>query len=264
MAALQWLLGLGIAASAVIGNAGFDPAAQGRALMSRSLASDDGFGSSVGHYTMALFDRSGRRSERRLELRTLEGSNAHGERTLVVFQQPRDIAGTILLSHAREQADDLQWLYLPSLRRTKRIAGAQRVAPFVGSEFSFEDLAPQMLDQYHYEWLAQELLDGLACDVIRRTPTDPRSGYSAQRVWIDQQHQQVRKIEFLNRAGQLHKTLRLHDYQHHGGQFWRPHQLDMINHLNGKRTDLRLTRIDFDVALGAQTFEKAHLDRIGK
>lgn len=230
-------------------------------LMARSLASDDGYANSISQHVMRLQDRSGRISERRLELRTLEHTAIQGERSIIIFHEPFDISGTALLSHARGVEDDLQWLYLPSLRRVKRISGANRAAPFVGSEFAFEDLAPQELAKYEHTWLKEEQFKGLACDVISRVPKYTRSGYSKQHVWIDRDDHQMRKIAFYNRAGQLHKSLLLSDYSLHQGKYWRPHTLHMENHVNGKQTQLELKSIEFGLDLDRLDFEKARLDR---
>ena len=237
---------------------------QARTVMARSLASDDGYGNSVAEYRMQLADRSGRVSSRELALRVLEATEQHEERSIVVFHKPRDLSGTALLSHARTLDDDLQWLYLPSLRRTKRISGANRSAPFVGSEFAFEDLAPQLLDKYTYDWIRSTDCAERACDVIRRTPSYARSAYSEQHVWIDQKDQQIQKIEFFNRAGQKHKTLTFHNYVHHENRYWRPQELRMLNHLNGKQTELQLLSIRFGTELSAGDFEKSNLDRVDR
>ncbi|MEM7098391.1 MAG: outer membrane lipoprotein-sorting protein [Pseudomonadota bacterium] len=233
-------------------------------VMQRSLASDDGFGSSVANIEMTLIDRKGRSSVRVLELRTLEATAMNEERSIVVFRAPLDVSGTALLSHARTTEDDLQWLYLPTLKRVKRIPGANKSGPFVGSEFAFEDLAAQTLDKYTYALVGEETIDGMLCDVIVRTPRYKRSGYSHQKVWVDRSEYQVRRIEFYNRAQQLHKTLNLSDYIQHQGYVWRPHRLDMQNHLNHKQTILKAAQYNFESNLAVSAFERDALLRLGR
>ncbi len=237
---------------------------EARSVMAQSLASDDGFESSISHYVMELSDRSGRRSSRRLEVRTLEGTPHQPERSIILIHEPRDISGTALLSHSRGVKDDLQWLYLPSLRRTKRISGANRGAPFIGSEFAFEDLAPQELEKYEYIWVGVDQCAGLSCTVIRRTPNAKNSAYSHQLVWIDSRDFQVRRIEFFNRAGQHQKTLTLNKYVHHRESYWRAHSLEMVNHLNGKSTSLEVTAYEFETGLDSNSFEKPALARLDR
>ena len=74
----------------------------------------------------------------------------------MVFRTPRDIEGTALLSHAQILEPDNQWLYLPALKRVKRISSANKSGPFVGSEFAFEDFTALELNKYDYVWLSEE------------------------------------------------------------------------------------------------------------
>ncbi len=73
-----------------------------------------------------------------------------GDKSLFVFDEPRDVQGTAFLIHAhREDADD-QWLYLPALKRVKRISSANRSGSFMGSEFAYEDMTAQEVEKFTY------------------------------------------------------------------------------------------------------------------
>ncbi|HMB72224.1 MAG TPA: efflux RND transporter permease subunit, partial [Gammaproteobacteria bacterium] len=234
---------------------GFDIAA-------RSDRTDRGFGDSRVELQMVLRNSAGRESTRALSIATLEvPDESIGDRSLVVFDSPNDIKGTALLSHARILEPDDQWLYLPALKRVKRVSSANKSGPFVGSEFAFEDFTALELNKYDYEWTGEEELDGLVNDVVERTPRYENSGYSRQLSWVDRDIHQVRKVEFYDRRGDLLKTLTLEDYRQYD-DIWRAHRMNMVNHQTGKSTDLIYGDYEFDVALDEGDFERGVLTRL--
>ena len=131
---------------------------KGFEVAARSDRSDRGFGDSEVELTMVLRNSAGKETQRRLTITTLEvPDESVGDQSLVMFSTPRDIAGTALLSHARILDPDDQWLYLPALKRVKRISSANKSGPFVGSEFAFEDFTSLELNKYDYEWIREEV-----------------------------------------------------------------------------------------------------------
>ncbi|MEO1175204.1 MAG: outer membrane lipoprotein-sorting protein, partial [Myxococcota bacterium] len=145
----------------------FADGGRGYEIAARSDATDRGFGSSTVELTMTLSDASGRSTTREMRIDTLEkAGEGNGDKSLTVFFSPRDVEGTALLSHARVVASDDQWLYLPALRRTKRISSSNKSGPFVGSEFAFEDLTANELGKYDYTYLETRMVDGMEMDVL--------------------------------------------------------------------------------------------------
>jgi hypothetical protein len=100
--------------------------------------------------TMRLFDRQGRARERALTVLGLRGQGGTGDRVLVRFSYPNDIAGTGFLVWERPGGDDDRFLYLPALGRVRRITGAERQESFVGSDFTYEDIGGRALEDYGY------------------------------------------------------------------------------------------------------------------
>ena len=124
---------------------------KGYEIAARSDRSDRGFGDSRVALQMILRNAAGRETTRELTLRTLEiPDESLGDKSTIVFEQPADINGTALLSHARILKPDDQWIYLPALKRIKRISSVNKSGPFVGSEFAFEDLTASELNKYKY------------------------------------------------------------------------------------------------------------------
>lgn len=235
---------------------GFDVAA-------RSDRSDRGFGDSAVDMTMVLRNAAGQESSRSMSFTTLEmPDESVGDKSLVLFSIPRDIEGTALLSHAKILDPDDQWLYLPALKRVKRISSRNKSGPFVGSEFAFEDFTASELNKFSYKYLREEPCGELQCDVVERYPRYENSGYTKQISWVDTTDYQIRKIEFYDRRDSLLKELKFEDYRKYDGKYWRAHRMAMKNLQTNKSTDLIYGEYKFGVGLTDKDFVKGRLSRL--
>ena len=261
--ALASLLSLSAIAAAPDAFGATDEEKKGFEIAARNDRSDRGFGDSRVALTMTLRNAAGAESKRTLEIRTLEIPDEEvGDKSLTVFDSPRDIDGTALLSHAKILDPDDQWLFLPALKRIKRISSVNKSGPFVGSEFAFEDFTALELMKYDYKYLREEPCGEFMCDVVERDPRYEYSGYTRQISWIDQEVFQARKIEFYDRRGDLLKTLTLNNYQLYNEKYWRALELSMINHQTGKSTELIYDDYVFGVGLKDKDFAKGALRQI--
>ena len=248
----------------LLGTAGAVFAAEdnGFEIAARSDRTDLGFGNSEVALKMVLRNAAGQESTRSLRIATLEKTDETvGDKSLVVFDTPRDIEGTALLSHAKILDPDDQWLYLPALKRVKRISSSNKSGPFVGSEFAFEDFTAIELNKFDYAYVRAEPCGNYVCDVLERTPRYENSGYTKQVSWVDQTDFQLRKVEFYDRRGDLLKVLELDDYRNYDG-IWRAHRLSMSNVQTNKQTDLIYGDYTFGTGLGEKDFVKGRLSRL--
>jgi outer membrane lipoprotein-sorting protein len=221
-----------------------------------------GYGDSTSTLRMILRNKQGQVSERELRIRTLEMPN-DGDRSLCIFDSPADVKGTVLLTHAHKREADDQWLYLPALERVKRIAAQNKSGSFMGSEFSYEDIATQALEKYSYRWLRDETCQEQECHVIERRPLDKQnSGYARQIVWIDREHLRTFKVEYYDRKDALLKTLTFKEYRKYLDRFWRPHDMNMVNHQTGKSSQLLWSDYAFVTGLTVNDFNQQSLTRI--
>lgn len=234
---------------------------KGLSIAQESDRRNEGFGDSSATLLMILRNRQGEESKREIRSNTLEVNN-DGDKSLIIVDHPKDVAGTALLTYTHRQGDDDRWLYLPGLKRVKRIASSNKSGPFMGSEFAFEDLGSQEVDKYRYKHLRDEPLDGQNCFVFERFPTDKDSGYTRQVIWMDQAEYRALKIEFYDRKQSLLKTLTLAGYDKFLGRFWRPGKLDMVNHQTGRKTHLIWNNYRFRGGLTAQDFAQNVLKRV--
>jgi Outer membrane lipoprotein-sorting protein len=237
-------------------------AQQGYDISARSDRSDLGFGDSKVDARMVLRNRAGQETSRTFSFTTLEKEDESvGDKSLIVFETPRDVEGTALLSHAKILDPDDQWLYLPALKRVKRISSSNKSGSFVGSEFAFEDFTITELNKFTYKYVGEEEIDGMMMDVIERFPRYEKSGYTKQKTWIDQEIYQTRKVEFYDRKGELLKTLIPSDYRNYDG-IWRSQRLSMVNAQSGKQTELIFDEYSFKNGLDSNDFQQGVLTRL--
>jgi hypothetical protein len=236
------------------------PEERGLAIATEADRRDTGFGDYTSDVKMILKNKQGQESVREIRSRTLEVEN-DGDKSMTIFDKPRDVQGTALLSFTHKEGPDDQWLYLPALKRVKRIASDNKSGPFMGSEFAYEDIASQEIEKYTYRYLRDENLDGMEVFVFERYPVDKKSGYTRQIIWMDKEHHKERKIEFYDRKDSLLKTLVFADFHQYLDQYWRAHDMHMENHQTGKSTRLLQNNYKFRSGLTDRDFDKSSLKR---
>ena len=237
------------------------PEDQGLRLAREASARNDGFGDFTAGMTMVLRDRRGRESVRQMRFKVLEVPG-DGDKSLFVFDQPRDVRGTALLTHAHVNAQNDQWLYLPALKRVKRISAARRSGSFMGSEFSYEDMSPPEIEEYRYRFLRDEPCGEFTCAVTEQFPLDEKSGYSRKVVWQDLGELRTWKMELYDRKQSHLKTLTFANYRQYLDRYWRAGEQTMVNHLTGASTVLHWTDFRFRTDLDDGEFTQTALRRV--
>lgn len=244
------------------------PEEKGLAIARESQKRNEGWVDSKVEAKMILENKQGEKSERNMRLRALEViSDVDGDKSLTYFLSPPDVEGTALLSFTHMTTADDQWLYLPALKRVKRIASSNKSGSFVGSEFAFEDLLAQEVARFKYKFLREEPCPteeakGLVCFVNERFPVYENSGYTRQVSWIDKKDYQVRKIEFYDRKSEHSKTLMFAGYRQYLGKFWRAHTLTMENRQTEKKTTLSFGNFELNAKVDQSEFDPDALSRL--
>ncbi|WP_237113795.1 outer membrane lipoprotein-sorting protein [Pseudoalteromonas rubra] len=234
--------------------------AKGLAISQQAKARDTGWGDSTADMLMILRNKQGQESIREISTKTLELLD-DGDKSLTIFNKPRDVKGTTFLSFSHPVGNDDQWLYLPSLKRVKRIASRNKSGPFMGSEFSFEDLSSFEIEKYRYNYVGDEQLNGLDNFVVEQFPVDENSGYTRRLVWIDKSEYRLQKVDFYDRKNTLLKTLSYQGYQQYLGKYWRADSAEMVNHQSGKSTTLKWQNYAFKTGLTDGDFNRNSLKR---
>lgn len=255
----KWILLAAVLGLAINANAQ-TPEEKGLAIATEADKRDTGWADQKATLKMILRNRHGQESSRAMHNKTLEVKN-DGDKSLIVFDEPRDVKGTAFLSFTHATKPDDQWLYLPALKRVKRISSSNKSGPFMGSEFAYEDISSQEIEKYKYKFVKDDKLDEKEVFVIERFPQYENTGYKRQVVWMDKTMYQPLKVEFYDRRNSLLKTLTQHEYKQYMTKFWRPGRMEMINHKNGKSTTLTFRDYKFENNFGSRDFDKSSLKR---
>jgi outer membrane lipoprotein-sorting protein len=235
-------------------------AEKGHAIALETDNRDKGWQDSFAEMKMVLRNRHGKESVRLIRVTNLE-MDGDGDKGLTVFDEPRDIKGTAFLSYSHALVPDEQWIYLPALKRVKRISSSNKSGPFMGSEFAYEDISSFEIPKYSYLYLRDEVINGIDCFVLELRPQYKHSGYIKSHVWVDKVEYRRQKIDYYDRKDSLLKIQTFSDYQLYLDQYWRAHTMTMDNQQNGKSTTLYQQNFKFKAGLTADDFKKNDLKR---
>jgi outer membrane lipoprotein-sorting protein len=233
---------------------------KGLAIAKERKLRDVGWQDSQAEVSMVLRNPQGDESVRSIRLQSLEVAN-DGDKGLTIFDEPRDVKGTAFLNFSHPTEPDDQWMYLPALKRVKRISSKNKSGPFMGSEFAFEDMSSFEVEKYSYKYLRDEIFSEQDCFVVEQVPVDPNSGYTRLLVWIDKVHYRPLKVEYYDRKNSLLKSFTAFDFKLYLDKHWRPMRVEMYNEQNHKSTELTTHSLQFKTGLQDNDFDKNSLKR---
>ena len=218
-----------------------DALEKGMSIAKEFRAANQGFNGEVSSMEMILTDAHGASITREMQGKILEMTE-DGDKSLIEFIKPLDVKGTKMLTWAHRQGANDQWLYLPTVKRPKRISSSNQSASFMGSEFSYEDLGSQELDKYKFRWLRDEKdANNSQIHVVERTPNDSDSGYSKEVLWMARAFNGPVKVEYYDRKSELLKIATFEDYKAtevSKRTFWRPNRISMENVQTKKKSTM--------------------------
>jgi len=188
---------------------------------------------------LKLVSKGGATKERKL-IRYLLSGAGDLDKILVRFTAPRDVENTALLTWEGKDGADDQWLYLPTVKKPKRIAASGKKNRFMGTDFAYEDLRPENVAANRYEMVKSEPVDGVECFVIDATPATERqaadSGYSRRRIWVRKDTLVTVKREYYDKQAKLEKVETHRKLVNIAGASWRADEIEMQDVVNGTRT----------------------------
>jgi len=262
--AMALLLSLAVGAGLLASDAQAGPSA--REIMDKTALSRKLDGSEA-VVKMIIIDPKGQTRERKITLATKLFDGGKTEKRIYKFLAPADVKGTgVLVFDYDANADDV-WIYLPALRKTRRIVSSQRSQSFMGSEFSYGDLNIPPLDDYNYTLAKEEAVDGEPCWVIDVMPKTPEigssEGYSKKSYWISKKEFAVRKGLFYDAKGQLLKELKSDNVKllDPKNNRYRPMRMEMTNKQNGRRSVFESEKVTFAPDTKDEFFTPAYLER---
>jgi len=228
-------------------------------LAQKSDAVMSGYGDAISEMQMTLVNANNQERTRTMKSKVLEKEG--GDKSLMEFLTPADVKGTKFLSYEHANKDDDQWLYLPALKRVKRIASKNKSGSFMGSEFSYEDLTAFNIEKYNYSGDALEVsVNGTKMYKSERIPNSKNSGYTKQVSWTTTDTFLTMKVDYYDRKKELLKTATFADYKKISG-VWRIGKITMVNHQNDKSTILVWKNETIKNGLRDKDFNKRVLKR---
>jgi hypothetical protein len=217
---------------------------------------------------MTVFgDKGGQPREREITMATKLYDGGKTEKRIYRFVSPADVQGTgVLVFDYEAKADDV-WIYLPALRKTRRIVSSQRTQSFMGSEFSYGDLNIPALDDFNYALVKQESYGGEACWVVDVLPKTQEiadgEGYSKKTYWVSKDKNAVVRGLYYDKDGKplkelIAKDIKLLDPKN---KRYRSMHMEMVNKQNGRRSVFESQKVTFAPNTKDEYFTTTYLER---
>ena len=205
---------------------------------------------------MRLIAKGGRVTRRRVRIEYLRGADGL-DRMLIRFSYPRRMKGTGLLTLERARGNDDQWLYLVNARRVRRILTDARTERFVQSDFTYEDLQPEDLDDNTYKLLRTDDADGRRCHIVEAIPKNP-GGHARREIAVDAERWLPLSTRYYDAHGKLLKTQTAGRIARHG-PYWRPSLATVRDHRTGHASELDVSARTIDAGVDPDHFTQRFL-----
>lgn len=243
----------------IIGNVVWAGNLTGRDIMVKVDNRDDG-DTRKAKMVMTLINNVG--DKRIREVVSYQKDYGKDTKAIMIFQSPGDVKGTGYLSweYDDEDKEDNRWLYMPALRKIRRISGSSNDDYFMGTDFTYDDMGDRNVDEDEHSLLREEELNGYQCWVVQSIPKDIDEGdYSKKISWIRQDIDMAVKIEYYNEYGLL-KTYYAKEIVQLDG-IWTAQEKLMINKQDEHQTILEMTELKFNLAMDDNLFRTSMLKR---
>ena len=248
-------------AIAVLIAAGFSANAQmtGREIVDKAYNLPSGE-DQTSTLTMTLINKSGQTRVRKIQQYTKDFGNV--EKSIMFFMTPADVKNTSFMnwSYDDDSKSDDQWIYLPALKKVKRISSDSKSDYFMGSDFTYDDLGDRKLDADVHKLLREETLEGQACYVVESVSKDEDYMYSKTITWIRKDNFVGLKKEFYDEDGELLKVLKIKEVKKISG-FWVITHSEMNNVQNNHKTTIQLKDISINTGVPASKFSERMMTR---
>jgi hypothetical protein len=235
----------------------------GREIMQK--ISDQGdIKTEFGKSKMTLINNKGKTREREVirYQRSYDGENGIDSKALIFFEYPADIRGTGLLlwNYQAADKDDDRWLYLPALKKIRRIAGESKNEYFMGTDFTYDDMGDRNVDEDTHTLLGQEIIDGIECYKVESVPVGENDQYAKKITWVIPDKWVFLKVEFYEKNGDLQKVLTASDIREVDG-IWTPYALFMDNVSKTHQTKIEILEVQYNGEMKDQIFTQNTLQR---
>ncbi len=214
--------------------------------------------------TMTLTNKKGQKRVREVLMRSKDDGSV--TKTVIVFTTPKDVAGVGYLMHEyAKKADGTtpesdNWLYMPALKKVRRISGAGKADDFMGTDFTYEDMGDRDIDKDNYTLLGSETVDGVDCWKIECLAKDTTEKNPRRIVWIRKDNYILQKGEFYDKQNNLQRELTCSGIHLQDG-FWTTDTMLMKNVLTNHSTVLEMKDVKYNLAVDDNMLTVSALER---
>jgi outer membrane lipoprotein-sorting protein len=190
------------------------------------------------------------------------GKDGFDDKTLVFIESPAQVKGTGMLmwSYMDGAKDDDQWLYLPALRKVRRLSTSDKEDSFMGTDFTYDDMGDRKVEEDSHKLVKTETIKGRTYYVVESTPKDKNYMYSKRLSWVLKGEWLPVKVDFYDRKARHLKTLTWTGWKKMKG-IWIVGKMEMKNHQTGHRTILEMSETKINVGVKDQVFTDRTLER---
>ena len=212
---------------------------------------------------LKIYDQKGRERDRTMSM----AWKKFGETTKMItkFISPADVQGIGILIYDYKDKDDDMWIYLPAMRKTRRIVSSEKSKSYMGSEFSNADMSKPNIDDFKYELYGSTVFDGHECRKLAIIPKDEdvedMFGFIKKISLIGKQDYYTYKSEYYDLNGDLQKVLIFSDYAELGTNKGLAKRMEIDNVQNNRRSILIITKLQAGSNLPESTFSVGMLEK---
>lgn len=187
-------------------------------------------------------------------------------RRLITFEAPADVKGTKTLLVEHSNADDDMWIYLPAMKKVRRLVASNKRDSFVGTDFSYGDVIGHKVSDWVHKLVKEDKVDGKECYVIESTPKSHEvqdiSGYSKRVSWIDQESWVAVRTEIYDPNGELLKKITCEDIREvdPANHKWQAMKQTSANVQTGHSTTLEFRNFKANVGIDDNVFTTRSLE----
>ncbi|MBP7460496.1 MAG: outer membrane lipoprotein-sorting protein [Candidatus Delongbacteria bacterium] len=232
----------------------------GRQIMQKVKDRPDG-DSRHSHMTLTLINKNNSVRERKVESFSIDLGK--DKKTIMFFLYPGDVRGTGFLTWDYDLIgkEDDKWLYLPAMKKTRRISGeSAKKDYFMGTDFTYDDMGSRNVDEDKHTLIKEEILDGFKCWVVESIPLDKRDIYSRKLSWVRQDCLIVVRAEYYDKLSKLHRRLILSEIKV-VDSYWVAQRLHMTNDQTQHQTVITIENPEYDIKLNETLFTVTRLEK---
>lgn len=217
--------------------------------------------------TLRIYDANGRERVRQTSMASRLFDNGATEKRIIRFLSPPEVKGTGMLIYDYDERNDDMWIYMPALRKTRRIVGNEKSQRFMGSEFSNADMSAPRLEDFSYRVTGSATAGGTDCWVVEVIPLNEdimdEVGYDRQVAWIGKKDFVFRKAEYYDADDEMFKQMISSDVRQidKAGKKYMAARMEMSNVQNGRRSVITIDRIQYNPDVREEYFTLGYLER---